>query len=62
MCGIAGVVAPLVGKQSPDIHVWLIKSEAPTFIEFEGPLSQDNPVWRIELTAPEPDSKGAKVE
>ena len=60
--GPAGAVAPLVGKQPPDIHVWLIKSEAPTFIEFEGPLSQDNPVWRIELTAPEPDSKGAKVE
>lgn len=60
--GPAGAVAPLIGKQPPDIHVWLIKSEAPTFIEFEGPLSQDNPVWRIELTAPEPDSKGAKVE
>ncbi len=60
--GPAGVVAPLVGKQPPDIHVWLVKSEAPTFVEFEGPLSEDNPVWRIELTAPEPDSKGAKTE
>jgi hypothetical protein len=60
--GPAGAIAPLVGKQPPDIHVWLVKSEAPTFVEFEGPLSQDNPVWRIELTAPEPDSKGAKIE
>ena len=60
--GPAGAIAPLVGKQPPDIHVWLVKSEAPTFVEFEGPLSQDNPVWRIELAAPEPDSKGVKIE
>jgi hypothetical protein len=44
------------------IHVWLVKREAPTFVEFEGRLSRDNPVWRIELTALEPDSKGAKTE
>jgi len=53
--GPAGPIAPLVGKQPHDIHVWLVKSEAPTFVEFEGPLSQDNPVWRIELAAPELD-------
>jgi hypothetical protein len=60
--GLSGAIAPLVGKQPPDIHVWLLKSEAPTFVEFEGPLSQDNPVWRIELTAPEPDSEKANLE
>ena len=54
--GLAGKIAPIVGKQPPDIHVWLVKSEAPTFLEFEGPLSVDSPVWRIELVAPEPDS------
>ncbi len=54
--GAAGVIAPLIGKQPPDIHVWIAKSEAPTFIESEGPLSQDTPVWRIEVAAPEPDS------
>lgn len=53
--GVAGIVAPLIGKQPPDIHIWIVKSEAPTFIEFEGVLSQDSPVWRIELAAPEPD-------
>lgn len=62
IAGPAGAIAPLVGKQPPDIHVWLVKSEAPTFVEFEGPLSQDNPVWRIELTAPGPDSLKSKVE
>jgi hypothetical protein len=54
--GPAGAIAPLVGKQPPDIHVWLVKSEAPTFVEFEGPLCEDGPVWRIELTAPKPES------
>src|SRR5262249_61898236 len=49
---LAGAIAPLIGKQPPDIHVWLVKSEAPTFLEFEGQLSQDNPVWRMELNAP----------
>lgn len=58
--GLAGAIAPLVGKQPPDIHVWLVKSEAPTFVEYEGPLFQDGPVWRIELTAPESDSE--KIE
>jgi hypothetical protein len=32
------------------------KSEAPTFLEFEEPLYEDGPVWRIELAAPEPNT------
>jgi hypothetical protein len=60
--GVAGVVAPLLGKQPPDSHVWIVKSEAPTFVEFEGPLSQDSPVWRIEMTAPAPDSPRVKIK
>ena len=55
--GVAGAVAPLLGKQPPDINVWMVKSEAPTFLEYEGPLAEDSPVWRIEMTAPEPDSR-----
>jgi hypothetical protein len=58
--GVAGKVAPLVGKQPPDMHIWIVKSEAPTFIEFEGQLTEDSPVWRIEVTAPEPDSPKVK--
>jgi hypothetical protein len=51
--GAAGKIAPLVGKQPPDSHFWTIKSESPTFVEFEGPLSADGPVWRIEFAAPD---------
>jgi hypothetical protein len=60
--GVEGKIAPLVGKQPPDIHVWMVKSEAPTFAEFEGPLYEDGPVWRIEMTAPAPDSREVKAE
>jgi hypothetical protein len=30
--GVAGVVAPIVGKQPPDTHVWILRGEAPTFL------------------------------
>jgi hypothetical protein len=50
--GVAGVVAPLVGKQPPDVHIWILKDGAPVFIAFEGPLVEDSPVWRIEFAAP----------
>jgi hypothetical protein len=60
--GAAGVVAPLMGKQPPDIHIWTVKSEAPAFLEFEGPLSQEGPVWRIEGTVPQPDSRKVQLQ
>jgi hypothetical protein len=51
--GVAGVVAPLVGKKPPDIHVWVLKDPAPVVIKSEGPLYEEGPIWRIELGAPE---------
>jgi len=50
--GVAGVVAPLVGKQPPETHVWILEGEAPAFLKFEGPLYEGGPIWRIELTNP----------
>ena len=50
--GAAGLVAPLLGKQPPDIHVWILGGEAPAFVKSEGPLFFGGPVWRIELTSP----------
>lgn len=46
--GVAGVVAPLVGKQPPDVHVWILTGEAPVFLKSEGPLYDGGPIWRIE--------------
>jgi len=50
--GVAGVVAPLVGKQPQDTHVWILGGDAPSFVKSEGPLYAGGPIWRIELTSP----------
>jgi hypothetical protein len=50
--GAAGLVAPLLGKQPLDTHVWILDGEAPAFVKSEGPLSFGGPVWRIELVSP----------
>jgi len=50
--GAAGVVAPLMGKQPPDTHVWILSGDAPAFVRLEGPLYLGGPTWRIELTSP----------
>jgi hypothetical protein len=51
--GVAGVVAPIVGKQPPDTHVWILGGDAPSFVKLEGPLYPGGPIWRIELTSPD---------
>jgi hypothetical protein len=50
--GVAGLIAPLLGKQPPDSHVWILDGEAPAFVKSEGPLSLGGPIWRIELVSP----------
>jgi hypothetical protein len=50
--GAAGLVAPLLGKQPPDTHIWILGGEAPAFVKSEGPLFLGGPIWRIELTSP----------
>ena len=50
--GVTGLVAPLLGKQPPDTHVWILGGEAPTFVKAEGPLFLGGPIWRIELASP----------
>jgi hypothetical protein len=50
--GIKGVLAPLVGKQPPDTHVWILGGSSPAFLKSEGPSFEDGPIWRIELASP----------
>jgi hypothetical protein len=59
--GLAGLVAPLVGKQPPDIQAWVLGDEAPAFVRSDGPLFGDGPIWRMELAVPAvwPDSTAA---
>ena len=50
--GIAGVVAPLVGKQPPDSHVWILEGEAPAFVRSQAPMFLGGPVWETDLVSP----------
>lgn len=65
--GLAGVLAPLLGKEPPDAHVWIIGGEAPTFVKSETLSFPGGPLWRTELVSPvwpqkaEPDSKNGKT-
>jgi hypothetical protein len=50
--GISGSLAPLLGKQPPDSHVWILQDKPPAFVKAEQPLYVGGPVWRIETVSP----------
>jgi hypothetical protein len=52
LSGIAGVVAPLIGKSPPNIEMWAVTGQAPTFVKEQGPMYADGPVMTIELISP----------
>jgi hypothetical protein len=50
--GVTGVIAPLVGKQPADYHIWILGGTSPAFIREEGQLYEGGPIWRIEQISP----------
>jgi hypothetical protein len=50
--GVAGLLAPLLGKQPPDSHVWILEGEAPAFVKSEAALYIGGPPVRTELVSP----------
>ena len=52
--GIAGVVAPLIGKKPPDADIWVLDDSAPSFAGFRGAFYPGGPVWTISLVSPRP--------
>ncbi len=50
--GIKGVIAPLVGKEPPDYHIWIESGTPPLFVREEGPLYEGGPIWRVEQISP----------
>ncbi len=50
--GVAGVVAPMVGKQPTDTYVWLMDGDVRSFIRMQGALYQKGPIWKAELASP----------
>ncbi|MFZ1159469.1 MAG: hypothetical protein WAO10_16915 [Candidatus Sulfotelmatobacter sp.] len=50
--GLAGVIAPILGKQPPDSHVWILRGEAPAFLKSETMFYIGGPMWLVELASP----------
>ena len=50
--GLAGLVAPVVGKQPPDSHVWILAGDVPAFVKSEQLFYMGAPLWRVELVSP----------
>jgi hypothetical protein len=50
--GLAGVVAPMIGKQPPDLHVWITKEAVPAIVRVDASLYNGGPVWSIQLASP----------
>ena len=50
--GAAGFIAPLIGKQPPDIEIWVEGGEVPAFVKEVGPLSEGGPIVSIQEIGP----------
>jgi hypothetical protein len=51
--GVAGVIAPVIGKQPSDIQIWGMDGEVPTFLKMVGAFYDKGPIWTTLLTSPE---------
>jgi hypothetical protein len=55
--GLVGGVASMIGKQPPNVQIWVVGGKAPTFVREQGQLYADSPMYTIELVSPTwPDS------
>lgn len=50
--GLSGIVAPMIGKQPPDLHVWIAEGGVPAIVRVDAPLYTGGPVWSIQLASP----------
>lgn len=47
--GLAGVVAPILGKEPQDVFAYILEGDCPTFVREVGQLAQGGPMVSIEL-------------
>jgi hypothetical protein len=50
--GIVGLIAPVVGKEPPNIYMWIEGGEVPVFLRETGPLFEGGSVLSISLVGP----------
>ena len=47
--GVAGAVAPIVGKQPLGMRLWVMEGDAPALLRLEGQLYEGEPLVDVEL-------------
>lgn len=50
--GMTGVIAPLIGKQPADFHIWILPGKSPAFIREQGALYEGGPEWIVQQISP----------
>ncbi len=50
--GLAGVIAPIIGKKPADMQMWAMGGDAPLFIGMQGALYPQGPIWTMGLVSP----------
>ena len=60
--GIAGAIAPVIGKQPADIHFWMLGGKVPAFIKFTGQLYDGGAIWNIELATVKWENNAAEIK
>lgn len=55
--GLGGLIAPIIGKQPPDMHEWVVAGEVPILARMEAAFYQGGPTWTVEQASPEMPSK-----
>lgn len=56
--GVAGLIAPIVGKAPPNIYMWIEAGQVPIFLRETGPIFADGAILSINLIGPSwPDNK-----
>lgn len=51
--GLEGMVAPVIGKEPPDMRAWVSSGEAPTFLKMHGIVFIGGPEWTLQLISPQ---------
>lgn len=50
--GVVGFIASVIGKQPPDLKLWVTDGPTPVFVKLHGPLYLGGPYWTMQLAAP----------
>lgn len=50
--GVAGLVAPILGKEPTDVEIWVEEGQVHTLVKMQGALYLKGPIWTMELTSP----------